>query len=801
MPSFQPERPRRTHKPVSGAGIGASPSRGAQSPRSPWRIRTARGLASLLTVVIVGCNDEVVPAPRDTLQQVHALQASGRFEETMDPLRELLLSEPDHIPARLMLARAYLERQDGDNADSHIRRAIKMGADPGAVKAMRVHALVLQKAYGEAIGMLQPGDMEAGDADLLLPAAQAYLGERRLDEARALFERTLESAGHRPAAHAGLFETAMLGGDYQAAESHLGQLPQDLDSTRHFEGRLALARKQLQRAVNVYRHLMSRNPEDENASLGLVQAKLAMGDQDVARSVLEPMLERDPESTDAHYLLAVTEYLDGNLRAALEQVRDTLSRAPSHGPALRLFGLLNLKLGYSEQAVEALNGYLADNPADAETRKLLVAVLLQLGHSYEADELLFGFDEPGEDPTILALRGLSHLQHGNYLAAIELLGEAATHTDRPGLHGEVAVSHQGLTAVGGDDVLSGLTRQEGARQLSQLVDAGGGDEQAQSTDLVMEVVQTPGATAELLALAKHAVERDDRVEACALYARVLDHGEHDAARQGFAALDCEERYGTVEQLLVRAPGEGLAEPPVLSPPRARARMGEIIQRLRASLDGEGSPAAAQTKTTLISAPPSGPGAMTERLVGELSTELLSHVVSTQVTVVGQAKATGSQQVHPLHLIPPELKERLREMRDRLPTWVRALNDGPEGRLAPAPEGEALAIGGAAGIDLEPATTRSELNLLGEAFNGVSRSIAWLGDTVREHQLLVLLLAVPVILALFLRDMLGHRRRPSPGSAPRQRPRSSRAPPPRRTEATKPTRKSRHRRRRYTDKGT
>ncbi|MDZ7754535.1 MAG: tetratricopeptide repeat protein [Gammaproteobacteria bacterium] len=768
-----------------------------------------------LLAVAVGCNDQEARSGQDLIQHVQDLQISGRFEESMDPLRDLLLDEPAHIDARLMLARAYLELQDGATADSHIRRAVKLGATPDSVRAMRVHALVLKKAYGEAIALLRPGDTENGDINLLLPAAQAHLGHRQLVQARALFRIVLQAGSHDAAAHTGLFEIAMIEGDYEAAETQLAALAKNLDSTRHLEGRIALARNQPQRAAEAYQRLIARNPADTTASVGLVQARLALGEQAAARRVLEQLLADDPESADAHYLLAVAEYLDGNTKASLDQVRETLSHAPHYGPALRLFGMLNLRLGYSEQAVEALKRYLSGAQEDLETRKLLVAVLLQLKHTYEADDLLREVSELRDDPTLVTLRGLSHLQHGDYVTAIELLKQvAAVHAepDAPAavagdLYAEAGITADPWRPDAAAALISERTGLEGTERLSQLITIDSGLTGDEETGLVLRLVEDHEATKDYLALAKHAAEQGDLVEACALYARMLTRAEHDEARQRFRALECEEKYGSIETQQARAPGDTRFEPSSgpLAPPPQKAQMSRLVHRLRASLDKVPAAGSEETRPPGDTSPPRS-RANAELLASSLSTELLAHMVSTQIAVVGHTALSGVQSTYPLHLIPPDLKEQLKEMRDRLPTWVRALDDGPEGTAAGPSGGDPAAGGGSqfvadtiTTITPESGETTGGFRWLVAVFDGGSELIGWLGDTMRNNEALLFIFAIPVILALFLRDVLGNRRRGGARRSHRShrhRVQADPAPQPPKAETKKKSTSHRHRRRRY-----
>lgn len=754
---------------------------------SRWLI-TLLLLAAL--VATAACRHEETSALA-LLERAEALQAAGDYQGSIEPLQHLVVRRPRHATARRMLAEAYLDMGEAEAALSHIRRAIKAGAHPRELLPSRARALVLLERYDDVVDALAAVDTANAGPQLLIPLAKAYLGRKDLDASEAVFRQILEFGGDGEAAHSGLFEVAMLRSDHATAESHLAALPPTSPATWRLEGRLALARDQAPRAERAYRRLLTEDARDLDALTGLAQAHLAAEDYAAARELLESVHEMHPESLDGLYLMAVTAYLQGDHDQALRHVRNTLSKAPHHGSALRLFGLLKLRLGHYEQAVVSLKAYLAGTPQDMETRKLLAALLLQLNHPWEAETVLRGVSGAEDDATVTTLRGLSQLQRGNYGAAIELLQRAVDQpVNDPGDLLKDPVVEAGDTASTPSGV--GDIGPRVPVEMPAVVDGGG-----ETAELVQRILHEPDDTAAYMDLAARAEEEGDLAEACALYARAVTAGAHPAAGSRFRDLQCEPRYGTAEDLAARTPFRG--EP---APATARADVEREMARLLAGLRSHAENAADGHGLAPSDATP-------------LSRTLAERVTTEQLAAFDHGAGNG-RRGSPLYRLPPELKERLKAMRDSLPAWLRRLNDQPDKRRPtldtapfPPPAEPPPRAMAAPMATVDPmgsgASTASAgtVKWLMDLYDGAVGFLAWTSRMARDYQAVVFLLVTPVLMVLLFlgvdstrRHTAGRRpaRRTEPPSLQKRAiPASTRHKPPR---TSSHRRSGRRRRRRY-----
>lgn len=124
-------------------------------------------------------------------------QRSGKHQQAIEHLKAVILKSPDFAPAYVELGAEYLKTGEGQLAVDTLRKAVEVDpADP----SVRLN-------YG--VALLNQKQLDAAEAELRLSiqkskeysvAAHYYLGvtllaERRIDEARTLFEDIVKNGG------------------------------------------------------------------------------------------------------------------------------------------------------------------------------------------------------------------------------------------------------------------------------------------------------------------------------------------------------------------------------------------------------------------------------------------------------------------------------------------------------------------------------------------------------------------------------------------------------------------------------
>src|SRR5688572_15737768 len=94
---------------------------------------TVLALAALTLALGAGCSPSVDPQKLMTKAQEHSER--GDYPAAIIELKNVLQKNPDHAEARYRLGIEYLGAGDPRSAEAELRRAIKLGVEPGKVLA------------------------------------------------------------------------------------------------------------------------------------------------------------------------------------------------------------------------------------------------------------------------------------------------------------------------------------------------------------------------------------------------------------------------------------------------------------------------------------------------------------------------------------------------------------------------------------------------------------------------------------------------------------------------------------------
>ena len=157
---------------------------------------------------------------------------------------------------------------------------------------------------------------------------------------------------------------------------------------------------QLQGTVESYKTVLAREPENQTALIGLIQAQIELGDLAGTVEPLERLANLNPEVPEYSIALAQTQQQLGNLEAAAQVYRRVLTSNPGSVPALE--GLVALLV--TQDRAEAAVGLLQDTLATADQTNELdpgsvdkLSIKLLLGQVFaeqqKYDEALAMYDE------------------------------------------------------------------------------------------------------------------------------------------------------------------------------------------------------------------------------------------------------------------------------------------------------------------------------------------------------------------------------------------------------------------------
>ncbi|NJM98727.1 MAG: tetratricopeptide repeat protein [Phormidesmis sp. RL_2_1] len=119
---------------------------------------------------------------------------------------------------------------------------------------------------------------------------------------------------------------------------------------------------QLQSTVEAYKKVLEREPENETALIGIIEAQIALGDLSGTVEPLEKLANLKPEVPEYSIALAQTKQQLGELEGAAQIYRRVLTQVPGNVQALE--GLVALLV--SQDRTEAAVGLLRDTLTTAD---------------------------------------------------------------------------------------------------------------------------------------------------------------------------------------------------------------------------------------------------------------------------------------------------------------------------------------------------------------------------------------------------------------------------------------------------
>jgi tetratricopeptide (TPR) repeat protein len=390
-------------------------------------------LLLLVAAVLFGCGSD------DPVDRIRQLQAAGRYAETIEPLRELLVLRGDDpelqylygvalsstgnpslalfalrkamespewlAPAGLQVASGALLAGNADAADEALSRVLEAEAENARALALR--ALAKAQSRRDYEGALADAEraleIDPDEIDALVPRAVALLGLGRVDEAGEALEELDER-----------FQDESLG---------------IRGSARYCAARASFAKEKGEREVadRVYGECLEKFPTDFTLIEDAIEFYDTEGRVDRANEILRDALEELPEARQYRMALAARLEMTGRADEA-EQILRAATESEDAVRAAAAWGDLGSFLVAQErfdEAVAAFEHALEGSPEpDPQLVFARADALVVAGRHAEALEGAEGMGAPAHRELV---RGRVHLERGEPALALERLAEGLRH--------------------------------------------------------------------------------------------------------------------------------------------------------------------------------------------------------------------------------------------------------------------------------------------------------------------------------------------------------------------------------------
>lgn len=244
-------------------------------------------------------------------------QGQGRLEKAAAAYRRAQAVHPDYQPLHLRLADAYISLNQPERARPLLQPALETKETHGAAAYRLGKVALLEGDYEEAVQWLQQALVAAPQADRAhYQLAMAYRGLGNIAAARAHVTQRGDIEPPYPDPVVQTLEQLIAG-----ARAHLYRAMQ------------AVWAKRFGLAAQEFRQVITLEPENVSARVGLARALYLIGKPNEAQTALEAALAQAPEDAQAHYFLGRLLQETDSDAAAKVHYEAALAADPQHGGA------------------------------------------------------------------------------------------------------------------------------------------------------------------------------------------------------------------------------------------------------------------------------------------------------------------------------------------------------------------------------------------------------------------------------------------------------------------------------------
>ncbi len=366
------------------------------------------------------------------------------FTSAIIQLKNALQLDRDHLPAKILLGKAYLGSGEPHAAEVQLRRARQQGADEDLVAVPIGNSLLSQEKYQQLKEYISRARRAPEvDSKLMVILGIAYTQQLKFEEADLAFNKAhaLDPLNPEPLlAQAGL---ALNKNDLDTVQDRidlLRKLTPDSPDLMLVEGDLYLRKNNLDLALNNYNKILQKNPDYVTAKLRRARILLDRGQYDVVIAELQPLWEEELYEPEAVYLYSTALSRSGNTALANKVLEDAGRKIDYLGASLvdkhPTLALLSATIAYNRgdqlKALENAQKLVKNLPMYAPGRILLGKIYMDLEQPQDAlDSLEPVYSLQENNPDFLSLYGRALLELGKYPDAIKQLERAAELSNDP----------------------------------------------------------------------------------------------------------------------------------------------------------------------------------------------------------------------------------------------------------------------------------------------------------------------------------------------------------------------------------
>ena len=315
-------------------------------------------------------NDKLVPAWYGLAQ---IAQQQSEWRDAYGLLQKVVNIEPEHFQAQLELARLLLVSGQVDEALTASDRLLAASPENADVLALRAAVLFKLEDVAGAVKLANEAlAIDEANVDALVVLATDRLNAGEPEPALTYLDRALASDPRNTPLYLLRIDTLTRLERWDDAEAtHIRLIEQfpETDVFRHQLARFYLSQFREADAEQVYRDLVTANPEDNEAKLNVVRFVNTARGYEAAVAELEAYIEGDKDNAELQFFLA---QLHGSADAVdarqnvLESLADNALEAADRYKAQGLLAADLVRAGDVEGAMALADAILKEDPRNEQ---------------------------------------------------------------------------------------------------------------------------------------------------------------------------------------------------------------------------------------------------------------------------------------------------------------------------------------------------------------------------------------------------------------------------------------------------
>ncbi len=378
-----------------------------------------------------------------------AFQTGGLYEEALKrfqdkdyrgaliQLKNVLQTNPENLPARILIGRAHLALGNALPAEKELRRAKVEGGDEELLAVPLASALLLMKRYEDILFTLpienRSPEVEYG---LQITHGQAYLALLQNDKAEKAFQRAGRLKPGTAMPYVGLARVNLARSEFQDARKMASQAvaaePENF-YVWFVHGQVARRLGNMPVALSSFDKAAKFGPDHTPTRIARAMALIQVGRYEDAEKGLAVLTERVPNSPHTAFIDAHVKRRNGDLTGydhALQKANTQLrglEREELFGDPklLLLAGIVNYTLKNYNDAYNFLREHVSRDRYHAGSRALLSRLMLRRGEDRDALTMVqTAVDLSPEDPDLLQWLGTVQMRNRRYEEATDAYKKA-----------------------------------------------------------------------------------------------------------------------------------------------------------------------------------------------------------------------------------------------------------------------------------------------------------------------------------------------------------------------------------------